>query len=309
MHESRGLPMRIAVLRCGKLPSFVTWEIPDFDGLFTDDRLLIDGFASRGHSAESVVWSDPGMDWNRFDAAIIRSTWDYVDERERFLSVLAEIEASSCRLFNPLNVVKWNSHKSYLFDLERWQVPIVPTRMASPRDAAVLQDMALREGHQRVILKPIVGVGAADIRLIIADGIAATLAELAELFPAHDWLLQPLIESVISEGEWSFIYFAGEFSHALLKRPATGDYRAHGIYGGTVEFAAPRKDDLLQAESMLAKLPFDPLYARLDLVRLEGRLVVMELELIEPMLYFDQARLGAGRLVGAALSRMGQAPS
>lgn len=297
--------MRIAILRCGKLPSFVTWEIPDFDGLFADDRLLIDGFVSRGHLAEPVVWSDPGIDWNGFDAAIIRSTWDYVDERERFLAVLAEIEASACRLFNPMNVVKWNSHKSYLFDLERWQVPIVPTRMASSRDAAVLQDMALREGHQRVILKPVVGVGAADIRLIAANEIAATLAELAELFPARDWLLQPLVESVINEGEWSFVFFANQFSHALLKRPAAGDFRAHGIYGGTVEFAAPREDDLSQAKSMLAKLPFDPLYARLDLVRLDGRLVVMELELIEPMLYFELAPSAAGQLMNATLSRVG----
>src|SRR5512134_2529565 len=122
--------MRVAVLRCAKLPSFVTWNIPDVEDLFSDDRLLIAEFARRGIEAASVVWGDPSVDWDTFDVALIRSTWDYIDERERFLAVLTAIDASSCRLYNPINAVHWNSNKSYLFDLRDWQVPIVPTHLA-----------------------------------------------------------------------------------------------------------------------------------------------------------------------------------
>src|SRR5687768_13360076 len=119
--------MRVAILRCQNLPSFVTWDIPNVDDLFSDDRLLVQEFTRRGIEASSVVWRDRDIDWNQFDLALIRSTWDYIDDREHFVAVLSEIEASRCRLFNPLEAVRWNSDKRYLLDLERWRVPTVPT--------------------------------------------------------------------------------------------------------------------------------------------------------------------------------------
>ncbi len=299
--------MRAAVLKCERLPSFVTWDIPNVDDLFTDDRLLIAEFAARGALAESVVWSDGSVDWNRYDVALIRSTWDYIDERERFLSVLTKIDASPCRLFNPLEAVRWNSDKAYLFDLRDWRIPIVPTHPASTTDPAILQDVLIKQGWQNVVIKPTVGAGAADVLLVPSHDVARTLRQLEERRSQQDFLIQPLVESVVSEGEWSFIYIGGALSHVLLKKPAPGDFRAHGIYGGTVECAEPRKSDLLQTEAMLRRLPFDLLYARLDLVRINGRLAVMELELIEPILYFDLAPLGAGRLVSAALSSVERA--
>jgi len=290
--------MNIAVLRCRKLPNFVTWEIPDVAELFTDDRLLMAAFAAEGHVAESVTWGD-AVDWGRFDAAVLRSTWDYVDERERFLAALAAVEASPCRLFNPLEPVRWNSHKAYLFDLERWGVPIVPT--VAIADPAGAQAAAVARGWSRVVVKPAVGAGAAGVRLLPAGELATALAERPG---ASEWLLQPFVESVTTEGEQSYIFIDGEFSHALRKRPAAGDYRAHGIYGGVVAYAEPRADDRRQVEAMLARLPWDLLYARLDVVRLGGRLVVMELELIEPMLYFDRAAGSAARLASACLARL-----
>jgi glutathione synthase/RimK-type ligase-like ATP-grasp enzyme len=251
-----------------------------------------------------VVWSDPSVDWNQYDLALIRSTWDYIDERERFLSVLAKIAESSCRLFNPLDAVRWNSDKSYLFDLKDWQIPIVPTYLASTTTPVILQAALVKQGWQSAVLKPTVGAGASDVRLVSSHEVAQTLEQLTGQRSPHEFLVQPLVESVVSEGEWSFIYIDGNLSHALLKKPAPGDYRAHGIYGGTIEYAEPSRDDLLQVEAMLARLPFDLLYARLDLVRIDDRLAVMELELIEPMLYFDLAPRGIGRLVSAAISRI-----
>jgi glutathione synthase/RimK-type ligase-like ATP-grasp enzyme len=297
--------MRVAVLKCQKLPSFVTWEIPNVEDLFADDRMLIAELAERGVEAESVVWGHSSVDWDRFDLALIRSTWDYIDERERFLSVLAEIEESSCQLFNPLEAVRWNSDKSYLLDLRDWQVPIVPTHLASGTAPAILQDRIVQQGWKNAVLKPRIGAGAADVCRVPSHEIAQTLAQRTAQRPQQELLVQPLIESVIGEGEWSFIYIDGELSHVLLKKPAPGDYRAHGIYGGTVERVEPRRDDLLQVEAMLAKLPFDLLYARLDLVRIEDHMVVMELELVEPILYFNLAPQGVSRLVSAALSRAG----
>ena len=93
---------RIAILRCGKLPGFVTWDIPNLDELFEEDNILLHGFEAQGFQVSPVVWSQPDIDWNQFDIALIRSTWDDLDDQELFLDVLSQIEASSCKLFNPL---------------------------------------------------------------------------------------------------------------------------------------------------------------------------------------------------------------
>lgn len=104
--------MRVAVLRCRRFPRFVTWEIPDVDALFSDDRLLLAAFEARGIDAEWVEWADPEIDWDAFDLAVIRSTWDYIDETAAFLDALAAIEASSCALVNSAAVAEWNATSS-----------------------------------------------------------------------------------------------------------------------------------------------------------------------------------------------------
>jgi len=297
--------MRVAVLRCRNLPSFITWEIPDVEALFTDDRLLMAAFADRGIEAEPVVWDDPRVEWGRYDLALIRSTWDYIDARERFLAVLEKIEASTCKLFNSLQAARWNSDKAYLFDLDAWQVPIVPTRRVSAMDLASLHAAIAGDGWRAAVIKPMIGAGAADVRRVPLEALAGELAQLAARDAKREFLVQPLVESVVSEGEWSYVFIGGKLSHVLLKKPAAGDYRAHGVYGGTVELAEPQPADARQAEAMLRRLPFDLLYARLDLVRIDGRLAVMELEAVEPMMYFDRAPGSAGALAEAALLRLG----
>lgn len=290
---------RIAILRCGKLPSFVTWEIPNLDELFEEDQLLIRGFGAQGFDASSVVWNDPTVDWKQFDIALIRSTWDYVDEPERFLKVLSRIEESSCRLFNPLEAVRWNLDKHYLLDLEKWGVPIIPTFLVSDIETAALRRMFLEKGWQTVILKPTVGLGGSYSQRVPVDRLTEALEELASRQPTREYLIQPFIEDVVSEGEWSFVYFNRQLSHVLLKKPAPNEYRVQSIYGGTLQSAEPRADDLRQAEYVMAKLPVDVLYARLDFVRVNGNLSIIELELIEPIFSFNLVSESIERLVNA----------
>jgi glutathione synthase/RimK-type ligase-like ATP-grasp enzyme len=295
--------MRIAVLRCQNLPKFVTWEIPNVDELFADDRLLIEEFARRGVEASSVVWRDPAIDWNQFDVALIRSTWDYVDAQEEFLATMARIEASSCRLFNPLEPVRWNTDKRYLLDLLSWEVPTVPTYGASRTAWGSWEEAVHHERWESAVLKPVIGTGGQAVRRAAVPDIARALAELSAEHPEREFLVQPFVESVLSEGEWSFIYVAGELTHVLQKKPAPDDYRAHRIYGGSTHAVEPSPQDVHQAHGILSRLPFDLLYARLDLVRFHGHLAVMELELIEPILYFNLAPQGIARLVDATLAR------
>lgn len=296
--------MRVAVLRCERLPRFVTWEIPDVESLFADDHQLLAAFAERGVDAEPVVWSRPDVDWAAYDAAVLRSTWDYVDHLGEFLEVAASIDRSPCTLLNPLGAVHWNADKHYLDDLDRIGVPIVPLLRGTPADAERLLESVEHAGWTELVLKPAIGVGGSGVMRTDAAGLADVLGELA---PRTEVMVQPFASAILDEGELSFIFLGGSLSHALRKRPASGDFRAHGIYGGTVEATDADPADVAQVEAMLARLPFELLYARFDVVRLDGRLAVLELELIEPMLYLDRAPGSAGRLADATIARLGSA--
>ena len=288
---------RVAILRCGKLPSFVNWEIPNLDELFEEDNLLVRGLQAQGFQAQSVIWNDPTIDWNQFDIALIRSTWDYLDEQEQFLHVLSQIDSSSCRLFNPLAAIRWNIDKHYLFDLEKWGVPIIPTVLASTLETESFHNLFADKQIQTVILKPTIGLAGSNSHRVAVDNLNKTLTMLRASQPQQEYLIQPFIEDIVSEGEWSFIYFNRQLSHVLLKQPALNDYRVQGIYGGTVRPVRPLPDDLLQAEAVIAKIPFDILYARLDLVRVQRHLSVMEIELIEPIFSFNLVPESISRLV------------
>ena len=295
---------RVAILRCDKLPSFVTWDIPNLDELFEEDNLLIRGFRDLGHEAEPVAWNDPAVDWDRFDLALIRSTWDYLDEREQFLKVLSHVEASTCRLFNPLGAVHWNIDKHYMFDLKTWGVPIIPTLAASNLEDDQLQRMLSEYKSKEIILKPTVGLGGSHSQRVPLHELKATLEKLESAHPGQEFLVQPYIDEVVTEGEWSFVYFNRRLSHVLLKKPAPGEYRVQGIYGGTIETMEPSTEDIRQAEQIMEKIPFDVLYARLDFVRAGGRLSIMEVELIEPIFSFNLVPASISRLVQAVLSKL-----
>lgn len=292
--------MRVAILTCENLPKFITPETPIPDHIFEDDYLLVAGFERLGHSASIIVWTDASIDWKNFDIAVIRSTWDYIDRREEFLEAMTRIQHSSCKLFNTLDAVKWNSDKMYLFDLKKWSVPVVPTYLAANSDLENLQISFAKNDWDEVVIKPTVGGGGAGVVKINHDEIQDQYEFLSKTYPSNIYLIQPLIKSVRSEGEWSYIYADGKLCHVLLKKPVSGDYRAHGIYGGSIETAHPDKNDIMQAENILQKLPFDLLFARLDLVRVGGNLSVMEVELIEPVLYFNVAPDTVDLLVNAA---------
>jgi len=295
---------RVAILCFDKIPKFVTWEIPDMDALHTEERLLVEGFGQRGLDASLVNWSDMDVEWNTYDIALVRSTWDYIDRREEFLDVLSRIETSSCKLYNPFAAIAWNSDKHYLFDLVKWSIPIVPTYHVNKELLAEVQTMFLENNWQEAIFKPTVGGGASGIYKVNTHDIPTEGQNIFERHPEHIYLIQPLAESVQSEGEWSYVFFAGELAYVLLKKAAVGEYRIQSMYGGTLEMTEPTTQDRLEAKAIFDKLQVDRLYTRLDLVRFDGSLVIMEVELIEPILYFAFAPQGIPKMVEATLRQL-----
>ena len=278
--------------------AFLTLDDPtDF---VIDDDLTLPAMAEAGWQVDSVSWRAE-VDWNQWDAVLIRTPWDYQDDPDAFLAVLETIDASSARLENPLETVRWNLRKTYLRDLEARGVLIVPTWWGLDEPPTVESLRRHIEPGSGIVIKPIVSANADDTFPLTSSTTDDELAQIVRRFTRRSgpegsakvrpYMVQPFVRSVVEEGEISLFYFGGEFSHAILKTPRSGDFRVQEEHGGRitaleVDAATRRRIDRRGAEVMAAIEPV-PLYARVDLVRTEeDHFAVMEVELIEPSLYF-----------------------
>lgn len=246
-----------------------------------------------GHELVAVSW-DADEDWSQFRAAIIGTTWDYWDRTEDYLAALERISGQT-RLFNPAELVRWNIRKTYLKHLAERGVATIPTLwLDAPADHDV--EAAFDElGTDTLVVKRQVGAGAdGQVKLNRGDNLPAF---------THPMMVQPFMPGIQTEGEFSFIFIDGQFSHALVKQAKAGDYRIQSLYGGVEHPVSPPEADLRAAKGVLETLDEYPLYARVDMVRGEtGALLLMELELIEPFLYPGQGP-NMGALYAEALSR------
>lgn len=264
--------------------AFLTTD--NLEEFFVYDELLIPVFAERGINVETVSWRQP-QDWNRFDVVVVRSTWDYQQYPEAFLTCLREIDASSARLENPLPLMEWNIHKTYLKDLAQQGVPIVPTVWSSGFEQDKVAEQFERFCVDELIVKPVLSANADDTFRLSKQSLVEQSRSLTECFENRDLMIQPFLKSVVEEGEYSLFYFAGTFSHAILKRPKKGDFRVQEEHGGQLAVYKPTKEVEAVSLKALSAMPTDYLYARVDVIRTEQGWAVMELELIEPSLYFN----------------------
>ena len=238
---------------------------------------------------------DNATDWASVPLVVIRSPWDYSDHHEEFLSWARGVAAAT-RMVNPLKVLEWNSHKSYLLELASAGVSTVVTTLVRRGASDAEQAHALAVYPGELVIKPAVSVGAIGaLRAGSSSPEAAT--HLAELASVGDVLVQPLAHSVLQGGESSLIYFGGQFSHAIRKIPADGDYRVQEHHGGSVVPHEPTEDEFAVAAATLAAAPAATAYARVDLVDVAGSPAVMELEAIEPQLFLDRDPAAASRFV------------
>ncbi|MDP3542349.1 MAG: hypothetical protein Q8T11_07780 [Elusimicrobiota bacterium] len=279
---------RVALVTCGSIP-----ELND------DDHPLLAELWCLGIEAEPAVWDDPAVDWGSYDAAVIRSAWDYHLTPAAFPAWLARLEALGLPIWNPAPVVRANLDKSYLKELEAAGVKIAPTEWVKRGAAANLDEILAARGWDDAVVKPAVSAGAfrtSRVRRGREDGQAALDDALAHA----DAMIQPFLPEIETEGEWSFVFLGGEFSHAVLKSPRAGDFRVQQEHGGRTERREPPPGLLIQARDAAIAGPRPWLYARVDGVRRGGELLVVELELIEPFLFLSYAP-GAAKSFAAAI--------
>ena len=252
-------------------------------GNVSDDELAIEPLRELGWNVETVSWRDKTIDWNDFESVIIRTPWDYQRAPEAFLEVLRKIEQSKARLENSLKIVEWNLSKLYLRELENAGIRIVPTVWSDEKiDETLFKSWLKHFGTSEIVVKPIVSATAE-----FTYRLEKFSPELTEIFAAREFMIQPFMPNITSEGEFSLFYFGGCYSHTILKTPKPQDFRVQEEHGGIIQPAAPTEKLLAAARRVFELIEPLPLYARIDFVRdAGGDFALMELELIEPALYF-----------------------
>jgi len=277
---------KIALLASGNLiPGHPDLREDSFE-LEEEMGKLVPAFAAHGMELVLVNWRDAAARAQEFDAVLPLLVWDYFENNEEaFFSAMAKVCQKS-ELFNRFDVLQWNANKSYLEELGHRGAAIIPAvTVDKVSEARVLRAMD-KFGTDKVVIKPDVG-GGAWRQVLYTRGAAFPSADK---LPPNGALIQPFLKSVKEEGEYSFLYFGGGFSHGLVKRAKEGDYRIQSIYGGREEAYIPTTAERAQARSVLDVLDFTPLYARVDFLRGDDdRLLLIELEMIEPYLYLPFA--------------------
>lgn len=277
--------------------------IEDMGNHVFDDDLLLPPLREAGFVVESVPWRQ-AEDWSRFDCVVVRTTWDYHKDPERFVTVLDGIHRRT-RLFNPFELLRWNGDKTYLGDLERRGVPVVPTRFGDGLDEAVLRELHQDFGLDLVI-KPTISASADDTFRLHSGSLDETRDQVLRCFAERAYMAQPFVSSIIEHGELSLFYFDGDLSHAVLKTPKSGDFRVQEEHGGHLLSVEADEAAGAVGRRTLATLDEVPLYARVDLVRddEDDGYRLMELELIEPSLYLRYAPQAAANFVAALQRRL-----
>jgi glutathione synthase/RimK-type ligase-like ATP-grasp enzyme len=277
------------------------------DGFVMDDHLAHEPLLRHGWQVHDVPWRRADISWSSFDAVVVRSTWDYTDELSRFLGVLERIEAEGVPLFNPLALIRWNAGKTYLAALATRGVATIPTMVL---DRLTSDDLPLLFGRMQateIVVKPVVGANSVGTFRLHQDRWHLSAAEVAEFFSARPALVQPFVNRITTDGEYSLFYFDGVYSHAVRKVPALADFRVQEEHGASI--TAIEANDAMRslAGAALATLPQVPLYARVDVVRAmtDDGYWLMELELVEPSLYLRMDPDAPMRFAEAFVRRAG----
>lgn len=291
--------MDLTLVTCTQMPE------PD-----VDQQPLLDALAAAGVDARMAAWDDASVDWSASPLTVVRSTWNYTDDRPAFLDWMRRASSSSTVLRNPLGVMAPNSHKGYLAGLERADVPVVPTRWLTRDEAETADADAMRAlPWDRVIIKPAVGAGSRGVQafdLGTDDGATAAAEHAAALRRTSEVLVQPQLQSIVETGERNIVWIDGEVTHVVIKRA-----RLEGDHERAGDARAATDEELQLTRRVLRTVPQieqrEVLYARVDVAPDElGTLRVIELELVEPSLFLTEHEPAMERFVAALVRACGK---
>jgi len=279
--------MRIAIASCQRLPE----EDVDQEG-------LVAAIEAAGAHASVLAWDDPQAPFADHDLVVLRSTWNYFERVDAFVAWADDVAAAT-RLLNPAVVVRWNTRKTYLAELEARGVRVVETEFVRAGERRSVRDIAAGRGFGDIVVKPVVSAGSFSTERFRSGEEDAAQRFLDALTTDRDAMVQRWMPSVETYGERSLVWIDGEVTHAVRKSPR--------FSGGVEQVSAEvpiAEDERALASAAVAPFAHEILYARIDMVRDDaGKLRIMELELVEPSLFFAQAPRALPRFVAAMMRR------
>lgn len=282
--------MKIGIVTCSDYPHLTEPEKP-----------LIALLANHGMEVVPLVWNDTSIDWKNFDCLLLRSIWDYHLNIEFFFEWLRMLEKIQVPTLNPLSIVNWNRHKFYLEELEEQGVKIIPSIFVKKTNNFSLKEL-ITKGWDKIVVKPAVSANAFLTESFSINEISQIEAKYKPIAKERDLLVQCFMSEIQTDGEVSLIFFDKKYSHAVLKKAADGDFRVQADHGGTILPFNPDPSVIATAQCILSYIKENLLYARVDGVIRDGEFILMELELIEPELFFHHSQGAAERFVEAFLN-------
>ncbi len=292
-----------------------------------DEQALIVAMAKLGIESVAVAWDEVQVDWAVFAGLVMRTAWNYHEQPEAFRAWLDRVAQAGVPVWNAPETIRWNMEKTYLRELAQQGVTVVPTVWLEQGETAVLADILAEQGWTEAVVKPVISASAYETWLVAepvraftepvevaaSTGSAADQARFEKMVAQRALMVQQKMP--IEQGEWSLVFLGGVYSHAVLKKPQAGDFRVQEEHGGSTVLAAAPAWMIQQAEQVLAAAASSTstgststgsvsLYARVDGVVVNGRFVLMELELIEPALFLGLAAGSVERFAAQIAARL-----
>lgn len=267
----------------------------DTESIFLDEALK-----KRGYKSKLVCWDDPEVKWEQADLVISRTTSTYFNDPPRFLKWAKKVEKIST-LWNQSKVIEWNINKRYLMELQKKEIPM-PETILIPQDTEQSMESILElVPWDDFVLKPCIGAGSGGLRRFnkYSADLETHFRNLNKYgftqeyyfgeypFVPSDTIIQPYLHEIEKNGEASLIFFGGEYSHSMIKKVKVGDFRAHPIWGATVQKYSPSEEEIAVSIRSLKVAGYPVEYARIDMIPTDSGPMIIEVELIDPNMFFD----------------------
>ncbi len=279
--------MKIAILTCDQLPE-----------LTQEDQLLLPELAKNNIEATAEIWNDAEVNWKSFDYLVFRNTWDYFEKETEFNLWLDQLEKLGIKTLNPIDVIKKNKHKFYLREMEQQGVPILPTIFIDRTDKLDLNKI-IPTHWKKAVIKPAFSAGSYQTEVFELKDLEKINTAYKNIAAEKELLLQEFMPEIQTLGETSFIFFNKKFSHAVNKKPVEGDFRIQKQFGGQYSLVHPDNKLIEKAQKIVDTFSGPLLYGRVDGIVIDSELHLMEVECIEPDLYFNLSEGAMERFVSA----------
>lgn len=277
---------------------------PYIANVLLEDGLVKVALEEKGLIVTRKDWADSDFDWSCTRAILFRSTWDYFDQFELFKTWLTKVESQTIAI-NPISQIWWNMDKWYLRDLEKRGIPVVETAFIRRGETQSLSQILEENDWVDAILKPTVGGGGRHTYRVNPQNVKDYESIFSALTRGEDMMLQPFQNSIVRKGEISLMVIGGNFTHAILKKVKHGDFRVQDDFGGSIHSYSASAEEIAFAEKVVAACEPTPTYARVDVMwNNDNELVVSEVELIEPELWFRENNKAAELLADEILKKL-----